>query len=232
VLSPGIAAPPARELDILPTTDGQLVRVGLTRGDANQPVSLDFGPQHGAGARLTRAEARQLAAVLLRQAAAADGMPTETMANHVEVSYLGGESYAIAARGHALLTDQPHAGGGTDTAMTPTELFVGALASCVAFYAGRYLARHGLDRDGLQVSAAYVTATDRPARIAGVRLTIHVPAGVPASRREPLLAVAGHCTVHNTLRQAPDVSIELADKEGQGETADVSDLAVDLAVQD
>jgi hypothetical protein len=39
---------------------------------------------------------------------------------------------------------------------------------------------------------------------------LHLPDGVPESRRGPLLAVARHCTVHNTLEHAPDVVIELA----------------------
>ena len=127
----------------------------------------------------------------------------------MEVSYLGGESYAVATRGHTQLTDQPATAGGADTAMTPTELLVASLSSCVAFYAGRYLARHGLNRDGLRVTATFTTATDRPARVAGVRLAIRVPGGVPPARQAALLAVASHCTVHNTLRQPPDIAIEL-----------------------
>ena len=125
------------------------------------------------------------------------------------MSYLGGESYAVATRGHALLTDQPPAAGGADTAMTPTELLVASLSSCVAFYAGRYLARHGLNRDGLHITATFTTATDRPARVGAVRLTIRVPGGIPPTRKAGLLAVASHCTVHNTLRQPPDIAIEL-----------------------
>jgi uncharacterized OsmC-like protein len=94
--------------------------------------------------------------------------------------------------------------------MTPTELLVASLSSCVAFYAGRYLARHGLNRDGLNVTATFTTATDRPARVGKVKLTIHVPGGVPPSRQAALLAVASHCTVHNTLRHPPDTAIELS----------------------
>jgi putative redox protein len=45
-----------------------------------------------------------------------------------------------------VLTDQPVAGGGQDTAVTPTELLIASLASCVAFYAGRFLLRHRADR--------------------------------------------------------------------------------------
>ena len=191
----------------------------LAPGETERPaqgISLDTGRVRGGadGARavLTPAEARQLAAALVQQAAAAEG--GTTTAGQVEVSYLGGESYAIATRGHTLLTDQPAAAGGTDTAMTPTELLIAALSSCVAFYAGRYLARHGLNRDGLHVTATFTAATDRPARVAAVRLAIRVPGGIPPSRQAALLAVASHCTVHNTLRQAPDIAIELSRPQG------------------
>jgi putative redox protein len=37
-----------------------------------------------------------------------------------------------------------------------------------------------------------------------------VPGGIPAERRAALLAVASHCTVHNTLRQQPGIAIDLA----------------------
>jgi putative redox protein len=36
-----------------------------------------------------------------------------------------------------------------------------------------------------------------------------VPGGIPPGREAALLAVASHCTVHNTLRQPPDIAIEL-----------------------
>lgn len=39
-----------------------------------------------------------------------------------------------------------------------------ALATCAAFYAGRYLARHGYGRDRLGVAAGFTMAADRPAR--------------------------------------------------------------------
>jgi putative redox protein len=130
-------------------------------------------------------------------------------AGRIEVTHAGGESYAIATRGHTMLVDQPADAGGGDAAVTPTELLIAALASCVAFYAGRYLARHGLERDGLTVTAEFTMAADRPARVGAVRLRITAPGGIPAERRAPLLAVASHCTVHNTLRQEPDITIGL-----------------------
>lgn len=128
----------------------------------------------------------------------------------VHARFVSGEAYEIGVRQHHLLVDQPAEAGGGDAAPTPTELFVASLAACVAFYAGRYLSRHDLPRDGLAVSADYDMAADRPARVAAVRLTIQLPDGVPAARHAPLLAVASHCTVHNSLTNAPEVSVSLA----------------------
>jgi len=49
----------------------------------------------------------------------------------------------------------------------------------------------------------------RPARIGTVRLGVRLPSDVPPSRQAALLAVASHCTVHNTLHHPPDIAIEL-----------------------
>jgi putative redox protein len=209
--------PQSGEQLILRTAGRRVVRSGRPGCGDTEPgrrISLHVGhspvSEDGASEALTPAEARQLARALLQQAAAAEGGTVAGAAGQVEVSYLSGESYAVATRGHTVLTDQPSTAGGADTAMTPTELLVASLSSCVAFYAGRYLARHGLNRDGLHVTAVFTTATDRPARVGTVRLTIHVPSGLPPGREAALLAVASHCTVHNTLRQPPGIAIELA----------------------
>jgi uncharacterized OsmC-like protein len=129
--------------------------------------------------------------------------------NRMEVSFIDGESYEIAVRGHRVRVDQPADAGGGDSAPTPTELLVASLASCVAFYAGRYLTRHGHARTGLTVSASYELATDRPARVSAIRISMKVPTDLPEERWPALAAVAKHCTVHNTLDNPPDVAVEL-----------------------
>lgn len=127
----------------------------------------------------------------------------------VYVRHLDGDRFEISMRQHKVTVDQPRQDGGEDSGPAPTELFVAALASCVAFYSGRFLTRHGLSTEGLAVEACYEMGA-RPARVAQMTLLLHVPAGVPDDRRAPLLAVASHCTVHNTLTDPPAVRIELA----------------------
>jgi putative redox protein len=131
-------------------------------------------------------------------------------AQRLDIRFLTGESYEVAVRGHHMVVDQPAESGGQDAAPTPTELFVASLATCVAYYAGRYLTRHGYSRDGLAVSASYDMASDRPARVSGIRLAIRVPDDLPPERWPALRAVASHCTVHNSLTAPPSVAIDLA----------------------
>ena len=126
----------------------------------------------------------------------------------ITVRHLDGDRFAIAIRDHVFTVDQPIADGGTDTAPTPTELFVASLTSCIGFYVRRYLARHQLPADGLEVTARYLMGS-RPARVSEIQVDIELPAEVPADRREALLAVAGHCTVHNSLEDPPAVRIAL-----------------------
>jgi uncharacterized OsmC-like protein len=127
----------------------------------------------------------------------------------VEVAFVAGESYEALVRGHRIAVDQPADSGGNDSAPTPVELFVASLATCVAFYAGGYLTRHGYGRDNLTVSAAFAMASDHPARVSEIRVIVRVPASVPAEHRPALRAVARHCTVHNTLISEPSIMIEL-----------------------
>lgn len=137
---------------------------------------------------------------------------TAPSATTVRVDHLSGDQFEIDVRGHRLTVDQPVDAAGQDSAPTPTELFVAGLASCVAFYARRYLARHSLPTEGLAVDAVYELSS-RPGRVSMVDLEVHLPAGVPESRREPLLAVASHCTVHNSITTAPDIVVRLAEPE-------------------
>jgi uncharacterized OsmC-like protein len=132
------------------------------------------------------------------------------MINSVLVRHLEQDRFSIGVRGHILYVDQPDSAGGTDTAPTPTELFVAGLASCVAFYARRYLARHGIATDGLAVSADFETG-GRPNRVTRITMLVEPPPGLPAERRAAFLAVASHCTVHNTLADPPEIAIALSE---------------------
>jgi putative redox protein len=125
----------------------------------------------------------------------------------IDVIREAGVRFQTDIRGHRLVFDQPIEDGGGDLGPTPTEVFVASLAGCVAYYATRFLERHGQHSDALGVRALFTMAA-RPSRVESVDLLLSVP-DLPATLRAPLLAVVDHCTVHNSLRLAPAVHIEL-----------------------
>ena len=125
----------------------------------------------------------------------------------IAVRSVGRDRLHIEVRGHQLFTDQPVDEGGDDSAPTPTELFVAGLAACVAFYAERFMRRHGLSADGLNVTCAYRWA-EKPHRVGEIDLAVNAPGLIP-DKREAFSRVIEHCTVHNTLQQPPEVRIRL-----------------------
>ena len=127
----------------------------------------------------------------------------------IAVTHLTGDRFAVQVRGHRLEVDQPVADGGQDAGPTPTELFTASLATCVGFYAERFLRRHGLEADRLRVDCHATMSADRPARVAAISLRIGGLPELPPNRRDALLAVVEHCTVHNSIREAPEIEIGL-----------------------
>jgi uncharacterized OsmC-like protein len=125
------------------------------------------------------------------------------------VKHEQGDRFRISVRGHEIVADQPIDDGGEDLGPTPTELFVAGLVSCVGFYAERFLRRHDLSVEGLAVECDFAFAKDRPARVSDVTIRVILPEGFPADRRPGLHAVVEHCTVHNSIKQAPEIRISL-----------------------
>jgi len=135
-------------------------------------------------------------------------MTTEVaLRQRIRVRHVQGDEYAVQVRAHEVYTDQP----GSDRGMSPVELFATSLATCVAHYAGSYLHRHSLPREGLTVVAEYGMAADRPPRIGRIRITVDPAQELEPHRRQALQAVVDHCTVHNTLRQPPEIEIRIHD---------------------
>lgn len=108
--------------------------------------------------------------------------------SNIVVRYLQGDRLMAEVRGHEVTVDQPAADGGEDLAPTPTELFLTGLATCVGFYAERYLRRHDLDPRGLVVECDYDFSEERPARVRAIRIAVTAP-GLPETRREPFTRV-------------------------------------------
>lgn len=129
------------------------------------------------------------------------------------VTFIGGSRFDIANGRHTVITDQPVEDGGQDAGMSPVELFVGSLASCVAYFVGRYCGRHKIPCEGFTVDADWSYA-ERPHRVGSVSMRITLPAQLTADQRERLLKVAHGCTVHQSIAVPASIAIDLLERSG------------------
>ncbi len=132
----------------------------------------------------------------------------------VKITHVDHVKFAIHARSHSILCDQPADNGGEDSGMTPPELMLASLGSCAAFYAVQFLKARNLSDNGVEVSVN-ADKLMRPARLGNFRIHVTCPVALTEEQTEGMMRSVHHCLIHQTLLSPPEVKIELA----QGEPA-------------
>lgn len=126
----------------------------------------------------------------------------------VRVEHLGGVQFEIQARHHRIACDQPVENGGFDEGMTPPELLLASLGACAGFYAAQYLKKHQLATEGtiIRVSAEKVT---NPPRMNDFRVQVEIQQEISDQHRKSIEETVRHCLIHNTLLNAPSISLKI-----------------------
>jgi uncharacterized OsmC-like protein len=122
----------------------------------------------------------------------------------VSVEHLGGVQFEIVARQHKIACDQPPENGGFDEGMTPPELLLASLGSCVGFYAAQYLKKHQLATEGTKVLVSAEKAKNPP-RMDDFQIEVEIPAALSDEHRAGVEEAIRHCLIHNTLLHAPSI---------------------------
>lgn len=131
----------------------------------------------------------------------------------VIVDHLDGVRFAITARNHQLICDQPVENGGTNSGMTPPEFLLASLGSCAAYYAEEYLRARLLPDEGLTVKVHAEKATS-PARLDCFQIAVRVPHVTEARHIAGIKTSVERCLIHNTLLKPPSIQVSVAGKVG------------------
>jgi len=126
----------------------------------------------------------------------------------VRVELLNNVQFAIHARQHSVICDQPAENGGTDEGMTPPELMLASLGSCAAFYAVQYLKARNLAASGVEVTVD-AEKLKNPPRLGNFRIEVDCPVPLTDEQQTGMVRSVHCCLVHNTLMSVPEISIEL-----------------------
>jgi putative redox protein len=120
---------------------------------------------------------------------------------------------SIAARTHDLVVDEPVSLGGTDEGMTPYELLLAALSSCMALTMRMYADRKEWPLEGasIHLRTAPSRDPDREVRTSGARSVtrierrIELSGPLTAEQRERLVDIADRCPVKRNLESGLQV---------------------------
>jgi len=94
--------------------------------------------------------------------------------------------------------------------MTPVELLNASLSACAAYYASLFLKRRIEDLEGLEVRCTW-NYSENPHRVGVINLTVVSPRVLTKQEKAGLLRSIEHCTIENTLKHTPEISIDVED---------------------
>jgi putative redox protein len=126
----------------------------------------------------------------------------------VNIHQIKGKQLLITGRSHAVIGDQPVEKGGSDIGLTPTELLLSALGSCMAFNLLAYAQLKNFKIHELQVELEDEVAKS-PERVSKISARIRLAGDLTEEERNRLLRSAKSCKIHNTLRGNPAIEVAL-----------------------
>ncbi len=125
-----------------------------------------------------------------------------------EVTFPGGVAVEATFHGHTIRTDQPQPLG-EDSAMSPFDLFLASIATCMGFYALRFCQERSIPTLGLGVSLTPIRDPETK-RITRTQVDLRLPEGFPEKYREAILRAADQCAVKKVIANPPQFELALA----------------------
>lgn len=126
----------------------------------------------------------------------------------ITVSFPGGVRVDATYRGNVVQTDQPEPLG-QNSAMSPFDLFLASIATCMGFYALRFCQERALSTEGLALT---LNPVRDPAtkRLTTIQVHMKAPAGFPEKYDKALHRAVDQCAVKKALFDPPAIEIEIA----------------------
>jgi putative redox protein len=115
----------------------------------------------------------------------------------------------LQARGHALITDEPTALGGTDAGPTPYELLLSALSGCMAITLRMYADRKGWPLEDVRVHMRTARSHEPDCEhcdtesvgITLIERRVELSGPLTDEQRKRLMLVADRCPVKQTFER-------------------------------
>lgn len=129
----------------------------------------------------------------------------------MEITFDGGKVITAHMHGHAIRTDQPVEGGGSNSAPAPFELFMASIGTCAGIYVKSFCDNRNIPAEDIKIvqNAVYDKETGLPTNI---DLDIQLPDSFPEKYIASVINVAELCKVKKTIMNQPKFKITTSKK--------------------
>jgi ribosomal protein S12 methylthiotransferase accessory factor len=133
-----------------------------------------------------------------------------SMSNTFTVSFPGGVRVDASYKGLVVHTDQP-APLGESTAVSPFDLLLASIATCMGYYALRFCQERELSTEGLGLTLTSERDLERK-RVSTIRIELTAPDGFPEQYESAILRAMDLCAVKKFVHEPPefDLRVKLA----------------------
>ena len=125
----------------------------------------------------------------------------------LSISFPGGVAVDATFKGHTVRTDQPRPLG-DDSAMSPFDLFLASIGTCMGFYALRFCQERDIPTEGLALTLDTVRDQERK-RVATMKIALRLPPDFPDKYIESIHRAIDQCAVKRHLIEPPDFELSV-----------------------
>lgn len=126
----------------------------------------------------------------------------------VKVTFPGGKKVAGEIKGFTVITDQPVASGGENSAPSPFDLFWVSLATCSGITAKSFCENKGIDTEGLSIEFDGERNIET-GMYEEMKVILHLPKDFPDKYKGAIEKALELCTVKKHIKNPPELIIEI-----------------------
>jgi putative redox protein len=107
---------------------------------------------------------------------------------------------------YTVRTDQPHRGGGQDSAPTPFATFLASVGTCAGIYVSGFCRQRGIPTHGIRL-VQRLEVNPLNGMVGKILLDIQLPADFPEKYKSAVIRSADQCAVKKHFEQPPQFEI-------------------------
>jgi putative redox protein len=126
----------------------------------------------------------------------------------ISISFPGGVAVDATLGGNTVHTDQPRPLG-EGAAMSPFDLFLASIGTCMGFYALRFCQEREISTVGLALTLDSIRDEERKL-VATLKIALRLPRDFPEKYVDAIRRSVEHCSVKRHLLEPPAFELSLS----------------------